>query len=114
MDIDDNHYGFCSGRSSTGAILIVRQLQEKFVMKKKKLYHIFVDLVNAFDLIPRDVIERALRRKGIPDSMVKAIMALYAETTSRVRTGGGISEEFDIAVGVKKQTYNIENKKKCL
>ena len=100
VDIGDYQYGFCSGRSTTGAIFIVRQLQEKFVLKKKKLYHIFVDLEKAFDRVPREVIAWALRRKGIPEGMVEAIMALYVDTTSRVRTGGGTSEDFEIGVGV--------------
>ena len=45
-------------------------------MKKKQLNTIFVDLEKAFDRIPREVIEWALRRKGIPEGMVQAIMAL--------------------------------------
>ena len=32
--------------------------------------------------------------------MVRAIMALYVGTTSRVKTTAGTSEEFDIGVGV--------------
>ena len=42
----------------------------------------------------------ALRRKRITEGMVEAIMALYVETKSRVRTVAGTSEEFSIEVGV--------------
>ena len=99
-EIGDYQYGFCPGKSTTGAVFIVRQLQEKFARKKKKLYHIFVDLEKAFDRVSRDVIAWALRRKGITEGMVEAIMALYVETKSRVRTVAGTSEEFSIEVGV--------------
>jgi len=34
-----------------------------------------VKLEKAFDRVPRKVIEGALRRKGIPERMVKAVMA---------------------------------------
>ena len=100
VKIDNYQFGFCPGRSTTGAIFTIRQLQEKYNQKKKKLYHIFVDLEKAFDRVPREIIEWALRRKEIPERMVRAIMALYAGTTSRVKTTAGTSGEFDIGVGV--------------
>jgi len=36
-------------------IFIVREMQEKFRAKGKKLYFGFVDLENAFDRVPTDV-----------------------------------------------------------
>jgi len=100
VDIGDYQFGFRQGRSTTGAIFIVRQLQEKYNQKKRKLYHIFIDLEKAFDRVPRKVIEWALRRKMVPERMVKAIMALYAETRTRVKTAAGVSKDLDIGVGV--------------
>ena len=100
VEVGDYQYGFCPGKSTTGAIFIVRQLQEKFAGKKKQLYHIFVDLEKAFDRVPREVIAWALRKKGIPEGMVQAVMALYVDSKSKVRTVAGTSEEFSIGVGV--------------
>jgi len=57
-------------------------------------------LEKAFNRVPRKVIEWALKRKEIPESMVKAIMALYVNSRRRVRAMSGISEEFNILVGV--------------
>jgi len=75
-------------------------LQKKYSQKKRKLYHVFVDLEKAFDKVPKKVIEWALRRKGIPKIMVKAVMALYVNSRTRVKAMAGISEEFNILVGV--------------
>ena len=36
----------------------------------------------------------------VPDRMVKAIMALYVETKTRVKTMAGVSTDFDIGGGV--------------
>ena len=47
-------FGFMKGKGTTDAIFIVRQMQEKFRVKVKKLYFGFVDLEKAFDRIPRD------------------------------------------------------------
>ena len=57
LQIDDRQYfGFMKGRSTIDAIYI-RQVQEKYREKKKKLFHVFVDLEKAFDRVSRNVIE---------------------------------------------------------
>merc|ERR1712121_423716 len=81
-------------------IFIIRQLKEKYQEKKLKLYHVFVDLEKAFDRVPREVIRWALRRQKVPERLINLIMALFHDTKSRVKTLAGISEDFDIEVGV--------------
>ena len=56
VEIDEMQCGFMSGRGTTDAILIVRQVQEKQLTDNKLLYMAFVDLEKAFDHVPRDVI----------------------------------------------------------
>ena len=41
--------GFTSGKGTTDAIFILRQMQEKYLAKKKELWMAFVDLEKAFD-----------------------------------------------------------------
>jgi len=36
-DIDEMQYGFMSGKGTIDAIFLVRQLQEKYIAKKKEL-----------------------------------------------------------------------------
>ena len=36
--------------------IIVKQLQEKFIAKRKKLYITFVDMEKAFDRVPQKVV----------------------------------------------------------
>ena len=54
--IDDMQFGFMPGRGPTDAILIVRQLQENFLDKNKKLYLAFIDLEKASDRIPNKIL----------------------------------------------------------
>ena len=56
IDIDDMQFGFMKGKGTTDAIFIVRQVQEKFGPKGKKLYFGFVDLEKAFDRVLREAI----------------------------------------------------------
>jgi len=44
IDIDDMQLGFMKCNRTPDAIFIVRQMQEKFRAKEKKLYFGFVDL----------------------------------------------------------------------
>ena len=43
------------GEGTTDAIFTVRQMQEKFRVKGKRLYFGFVDLEKAFDRVPTEV-----------------------------------------------------------
>ena len=53
VSIDDSQFGFVSGRGTTDAIFVIRQLQEKCLAANKRLYMAFVDLEEAFDRGPR-------------------------------------------------------------
>ena len=93
-------YGFMPGRGTIDAIFILRQLQEKYLGKKKCLYYCFVDLEKAFDRVPRKVIEFALRKKGAEEKLVQTVMRLYKGARNRVRVDSEVSEPFEVKVGV--------------
>jgi len=67
IDIDDMQFGFMKGKGTTDAIFIVRQMQEKFRAKGKKLYFGFVDLEKAFDMVLRKVKRWAKRKLGVEE-----------------------------------------------
>ena len=60
----------------------------------------FVDLEKAFDRVPRKVLEWAMRKRGIPEVIVRAVMSLYEGAKTKVRVGLELSEEFEVKVGV--------------
>ena len=60
----------------------------------------FVDLEKAFDKVPRKVMEWALRKKSLPEVLVKAVMSLYKGLRTKVRAGLSLSEEFGVRFGV--------------
>ena len=100
VNIDKWQRGFMKGRSTTDAIHVLRQLQEKYVEKKRTLFHVFVDLEKAFDRVPRKVIVWALRRQGVPEKLIHLVMSLYEDSNSCVRKENGDSTNFPISVGV--------------
>ena len=44
--------------------------------------------------------ERALRKKSLPEVLVKTVMSLYEGSRTKVRAGSGLWEEFGVRVGV--------------
>ena len=100
IDVGSNQFGFTATRSTTDAIFILRQIQQKYNEKKRKLYHIFVDLEKAFDRVPHRAIQWALRRQRVPERLVRQVMALYVGSRSCVAAAGGVSNSFEVTVGV--------------
>jgi len=100
VDINAFQFGFRSGCGTTDAIFIVRQLQERYLEKKKELWMAFVDLEKAFDRVPREVVWWALRELGVDEWLVNAIMATYTGVTTAVRLNGMESTDFEVKVGV--------------
>ena len=46
------------------------------------------------------MLEWALRKKGIPYVLVRSVMSLYDGAKTRVRVDSGLSEEFEVNVGM--------------
>ena len=65
---------FRKGKGNTDSIFIVRQMQENFRVKGKKLYFGFVDLEKAFDRVPREVIRQAMRKLGVEEWLIAAVV----------------------------------------
>ena len=85
--IDDMQFGFMPGCSTTDAIFIVHQLQEKFHAVNKTMYMAVVCLEKAFDCTPRRVIWWALRKLGVGEWLVWPIQSMYKNDRSRVHVG---------------------------
>ena len=104
VDIDKMQYGFMPGRGTVDAAFVLRRLKEKFRAKNKKLFFVFVYLEKAFDRVPREVIRFALRRKGVPESLVNGVVSLYEGCKTAVLVDGELSSSFSVKVGVHQES----------
>ena len=77
VNMNKMQYGFMPGRGTIHAMFILRRMQEEYQDNGKKLYMCFVDLEKAFDRGRRKVMEWAMRKKKVPEVMVKVVMSLY-------------------------------------
>ena len=56
-------------------IFLLRQLQEKYLGKRKNLYLAFVDLEKVLDRLPRRIVWWAMRKLGVDEWLVKIVYA---------------------------------------
>ena len=89
------------GKGTTDTIFIVRQIQEKFRAKGKKLYFGFVDLEKVFDGVLRELIRWAMHKFGV-EKMVSIGSHIYYlhKCKAVVRTVYGNSNGFEVKVGM--------------
>ena len=96
------HFEFHPNRGTTDAIFVLHQLQEKSLERQKKLYHAFVDLGKAYDRVPIELVWWCLRKKGVPEKLVRLIKWMYERATMKVRTPHGDCDSLQIGVGIHK------------
>ena len=68
------------------------------------MYVCLVDLEKAFDRLPRKVLEWAMRKKRMPEVLVRSVMRLYEGAKTRVSVDSELSEEFEVKVGMYKES----------
>jgi len=86
IEVDDMQFRFMKGKGTTDAIFTVKQMQEHFRVKGKKLYFGFVDLEKAFDRVSREVIRWAVHKLRVEEWLVSAVMSMYTGAKTVVRT----------------------------
>ena len=96
LNLNEMQFGFMPGKETVDAIFIVRRMQEEYQKKNKKLCMCFVDMEKAFDRVSRKVMEWAMRKKGLSEVIVRAVMSLYDGAKTRLRVGSAYSEKFEV------------------
>jgi len=98
--IRSSHHGL-KGRDSSFI------LQEKFRAKGNKLYFGCVDLENAFDSVPTEVIRWAICKLRVEEWLLSAVMCKYTGAKSVVRTVYGNSNGTEIMSACTKVQHQV-------
>ena len=59
-----------------------------------------VNIEKAFHRVPRKMMEWVMRKKGLPEVIVRVVMSLYHRAKMKVHVGSELSQEFLVQVGV--------------
>ena len=95
--LSENQFGFRKNKVCSGAIFILRQLQEKHIEWKKPLYMAFIDHEKAFDRGVRAALWKCLAERGFflePSSLSTCSQAA-------VRTREGETDWFEVKCGLR-------------
>ena len=96
-------FGFISEKGTNDAVYL-HNVESRVLCKGKKLHMCFVDLEKALNRVPRKLLEWAMRKKGIPQVLVRSVMSLYDGAKTRVRVDSELSEEFEVKVGMHQRS----------
>ena len=88
--------GAQKGRGCLEHIVTLRILTDLAKKKKKKLFVTFIDFSQAYDLVPRHILIRILKRLGCGAVMLAVIAAMYSVTESVIGTA-----VFTVTMGVR-------------
>ena len=78
-------FGFMPVRGTTDALFAVRRMHEEYKNKEKNLYACLTDIEKALDIVARKVMEWVMRKKGLPEVIVRVVMSLYHGAKKKVR-----------------------------
>ena len=81
-------------------IYLLRRLMKRYQDKNKHIHMVFIDLEKAYDKVPRDLIWRALEKKGVTKRYIEMIQDMYSGAMTTVRTVVGETNSFSITVGL--------------
>ena len=96
-NVFDSQLGFLPGNRTSDA----HNLRKYCHKKNAYICGCFVDFSRAFDCIPRNVLFNKLIRDRRTGKFLKIIANLYEGSTTRVKLGDNMSQEFENHKGVK-------------
>jgi len=100
--IPENQTGFRKGRGVMDNIYVLNYLVNRNISREGgKLIALFVDMRAAFDMVNREILLTAMRKRGVREGLVRRCGDLYRETRNRVRAGGKIGKGFWTGRGVR-------------
>ena len=89
-------FGFRKGRGARDQIVNIHWIIEKAREFQKDIYYCFIDYTKAFDCVDHNKLWKILKEIGIPDDLTCLLRNLYSGQESKVRTGHGTTEWFQI------------------
>ena len=95
LENHENQCGFRTGRGCIDAIFTVKMAIKKRSEHGLESWVMFLDLIKAFDRVPRELLWKVLRKIGVPEKLVKILESLHSH--------------FEINFSIDDVTQNLEN-----
>ena len=92
--------GFCTGRGCTDCVFTVKIALKKRREHGLETWVLFLDLVKAFDRVPREMLWTILERFGVPAKLVRLSKSLHANVQVKF-TVNEVTNTIQCVIGVK-------------
>ena len=92
--------GFTSGHRCVDATAALKITLQNLTCAGHEAYVLFVDIINAFDSVNRDMLWKILAKYGIPENMIWTIKKMYTDIRVTLQVSKE-KEEFMSTSGVK-------------
>jgi hypothetical protein len=97
----EEQFGFMKNRGCSDG-----QFTMKVAMQKRKEYGLdtwalFIDLVKAFDSVPREGLFQVLSKFGVPDHLINLIKSVHTDFMVKLKVGRDVEVMFPSSTGVK-------------
>ena len=96
----EKHNGFRWQRGCLNSIFILKQLRKKRVEHGLNSWLLLIDLVKAFDRVPRELLWAALSRQGVPLKLVSLLKAMHKQVKVKF-IFESVEKVIDSIIGVK-------------
>jgi len=93
--------GFRIDRDRSDAIFSLLQIMKDSYQNKVNLIIIFIDLVKAYDYVPRETLWKILKKIGVPGTIIELIKNLHEGSLARIKIEDNLSENFELMSGLK-------------
>ena len=99
-ELPDVEAGFRKGRGTRDQIANICWIIEKAWVSQEKIYFCLIDYAKAFDCVEHHKLWKILKEIRISDHLTSLLWNLYAGQETRVITGHGTTDWFQIRKGV--------------
>ena len=87
-------FAFMPERGTIDGAFMLRRMQEEYHANGKNLYMCLEDLEKAFDIVQWKVLKWAMRKKGIPEVLVRTVISQYEGAKITVMVDSELSEQW--------------------
>ena len=96
MTVNEMQFCFMPEKGTMDFVFVLKRLQEEYHAKWNTFYVCFVHIEKVFNSVPKNVLESAMMKKGIPETILVSKMSLYERGKKRVRVDFMLLVEFEV------------------
>ena len=96
-----HQFGFKPNHSTDACIYTLKEAVDFYANQQSSVYLCFLDATKAFDRVNHSVLFEKLKKRDVPDYMIRILTFWYSNQKMRIRWGNVMSDSFNVSNGVR-------------